>query len=1111
MPVTDKVFLLKTAAGLLLCLQLLASLRLAPEPTSALFPVLASAPEKFLILSRADVSISSFAPDRVRGLSTDKSYQSPTRVTRTRTTDVFIAILLVGLISDKRILCLLLLLIGAKDVTATYTEFAMNYASTTDAFASDVTIWTLSGTLYYVLLINRVVNGVYRIEIYTINTSGTVMFQNIYGCETADNYARSIVNASNGGVLVTGVLRGSCTGYNRPFLTRFSAAGAIEWTQVYYGVVGEGQKTIELSTGGYALSTNNSASIIVTNSDGTAKCHQNLDWAYELNELVEISGVIYVVGTNTSKKKCVVVKVTAATCVTKIYLMATSSSYSYVCYGIKAVSDGNLVIIGRRTPVASTESSMYLAKVNVKGELQWEQTYAAGTINEGRSLIELKNYQLMLAGYTTSAPAGPGGEDAWTVRTDSYGKIEAQSFFGGTDNDRASSIKMSSDGTYCVIAGMYTPPGAPSNAYLIVSGVCPDGQYLLPSPGIGCGNCPTNCDRCKNSTYCQVCASGYSLFYASSTAVSCEAQCPVGYYSSSGVCVVCMSNCADCSDSTTCVICSSGYLLSADSKSCVTTCPNGSYHYCTDSLNTNCLCGWCLTGCKTCDNGLNCTACPDKYYLASLDSLFYACPDGCSVCDDSLACTSCEDGYTLNGNTCEACTDTGCKTCSPKTACTVCKSGQYLDLTSVCVSSCPDGTYVQSSSYCTVCNVLNCAKCSSAGQCDACNCGYTVQASTSNVYSCAASCSTTPRYFTDSSLASGSCVSTICHSCLTGCSACTDGSTCTTCTMGYYLSNTICVSTCPAGTYKGSSVCSSCLTNCVACSSGTTCTTCATGFFRSTSGGTVECTACTSNCDTCVSATTCTKCASTYYYYYNTTSTTGSCGLTCPDYMYPNATTMTCTSCISNCKTCEDMNYCLACNSGLMLYHITPDGDKCSSVCPAGTYISVETSGSVCRPCLENCNSCTNNTKCLNCASSTRYFYSTDDGLLDHCVDKCPGGYYPTTDFTCEPCLDHCELCGTKGHCAQCASGYFLYVVSVDEDKCLSPCNAGYYGDNDTQTCAVCDSYCATCHGAGSTQCDTCNSALAYPMEGTAVSCVTDCDAVSCYLEAGVCKSMRKI
>ena len=200
---------------------------------------------------------------------------------------------------------------------------------------------------------------------------------------------------------------------------------------------------------------------------------------------------------------------------------------------------------------------------------------------------------------------------------------------------------------------------------------------------------------------------------------------------------------------------------------------------------------------------------------------------------------------------CTACT-TPCATCTGATACLTCDGANLLHYgTTTCSNACPDGQYDGGSGKCLQCSVY-CKKCTSLTACSACN-----------------------------SLGG----------------------------VGYYLSGSSCIASCPAGKY---------------------------GQVPS-----YTCTSCDPGCSTCYgpALTQCYSCKNNgtdnHYLEYGTQT----CSTTCPSSQYPDSTTFRCMLCASSCLTCDtNSSNCLTCGlspHGIHLFMVT-GGGQCLMTCPSG-------------------------------------------------------------------------------------------------------------------------------------------------------------------------------
>jgi hypothetical protein len=126
-------------------------------------------------------------------------------------------------------------------------------------------------------------------------------------------------------------------------------------------------------------------------------------------------------------------------------------------------SDSGYVVLGetgsRNGYVGKQKGSidLWMAKVNKKGEYQWERSYGGLLSETGCTLIETPDKGLLIAGATESTDddivSNHGERDVWLLKTDAFGYKQWSKTYGGSEMDGANDIIASWDGCY-IIAGM---------------------------------------------------------------------------------------------------------------------------------------------------------------------------------------------------------------------------------------------------------------------------------------------------------------------------------------------------------------------------------------------------------------------------------------------------------------------------------------------------------------------------------------------------------------------------------------------------------------------------------------------------------------------------------
>jgi hypothetical protein len=116
------------------------------------------------------------------------------------------------------------------------------------------------------------------------------------------------------------------------------------------------------------------------------------------------------------------------------------------CYAAAPSGDGGYVLAGWTDSFGRGEQDMYLAKLNAKGEKEWESVFGGNRDDYCESVCHTRDGGYILSGYTQSF--GAGDYDMYLVKTDSQGRLEWQKTFGGKDYDVCWSVEQTRDGGY---------------------------------------------------------------------------------------------------------------------------------------------------------------------------------------------------------------------------------------------------------------------------------------------------------------------------------------------------------------------------------------------------------------------------------------------------------------------------------------------------------------------------------------------------------------------------------------------------------------------------------------------------------------------------------------
>ncbi|KAF7348623.1 Extracellular matrix protein FRAS1 [Mycena venus] len=432
------------------------------------------------------------------------------------------------------------------------------------------------------------------------------------------------------------------------------------------------------------------------------------------------------------------------------------------------------------------------------------------------------------------------------------------------------------------------------------------------------------------------------------------------------------------------------------------------------------------------------TSAPSTLTLFDIESA--ACSPPCAssgICSAAGTCT-CAPGFT--GPSCETCSPgffgPGCAACP--SGCKTCDDG--ITGTGRCLDTTPTNAPAS-------CNCVN-GVCNANGSCT-CTAGFTTAANGTACSQCA------PGFFLTST---GDC-----SICQIGCTACTDGTgVCTACKSGFTQDANDRTKCNPPPSITSSG------------------TLCPPGAF---SDGT-NCTPCSSSCQTCTAGTSndCVECAAGTYLLNGACVSADANGVCEGSALIADNNKLECDSCGSKCTSCKIPNFssistvnqlqCTGCVPGFFL-----SNGKCVQSCPSGTFVSPQ-DNLTCTACDSSCTTCTgSSTFCLTCASNQL-------ASSGKCVATCPSNTFSSSG-SCLTCHPDCSTCSgaSFNQCTSCPPSRPV----LTNGRCLPTCSKTQFFDPTSSTCLPCDASCSSCSGSGPSQCLACASSSEVLRAGTCV------------------------
>lgn len=262
------------------------------------------------------------------------------------------------------------------------------------------------------------------------------------------------------------------------FLVKTTEDGVVQWqTQYPYGGTGVTKNVVQQTDGFvYVLSRYNLESsgfflykIEASSGDIVGQFDYSFD-AYQGNQLWKLlatqDGGFLVVGDATRQGETTVaggwvVKIDSAGAVEWEMIIENSEEF----YGAAQTSDGFFLVCGRDADTSSGMSDYFLTKIDVSGNVVWENTYGGSSSEDAWAVAELAGGNYVLSGATTShngdVSSNIGMMNIWIVITDTNGNLLSERCISNPEEDNGevflpfteSSIVAEPDGGYVV--GMY--------------------------------------------------------------------------------------------------------------------------------------------------------------------------------------------------------------------------------------------------------------------------------------------------------------------------------------------------------------------------------------------------------------------------------------------------------------------------------------------------------------------------------------------------------------------------------------------------------------------------------------------------------------------------------
>jgi hypothetical protein len=274
-----------------------------------------------------------------------------------------------------------------------------------------------------------------------LDSAGNMLWQKCLG-GTDDDYAKSILQTSAGEFVVTGYSYsndGDVTGHHGTnsyfdyWVVKLDSAGTLQWQTSLGGTSYDEVYAIQqTSDGGYVL-----AGMTCSNDGDMTGHHGGRDyWIVKLDSAGILQWQRSLGGTHDDEA----------------HSIQQTTDGGYIVAGLSYSQDGD--VTGHHGTVLY--SDFWIVKTDSAGNIQWQRSFGGTGDDDAQSIRQTPDGGYITVGLSFSNDGNVTGNhglyDDWIVRMDSVGNLQWQLSLGGTGDDRAFSVQLTSDGGL-VIAG----------------------------------------------------------------------------------------------------------------------------------------------------------------------------------------------------------------------------------------------------------------------------------------------------------------------------------------------------------------------------------------------------------------------------------------------------------------------------------------------------------------------------------------------------------------------------------------------------------------------------------------------------------------------------------
>ncbi len=304
-------------------------------------------------------------------------------------------------------------------------------------------------------------SGKFDAYILKLNSKGNLEWEKTFG-GVNDDMANFVQQTNDGGYIIAGCTNSLGSGKFGTYIFKLNSNGGLEWQKTFHEKdEGRAYSVRQTTDEGYIVAgykrspgLSGEAYILKLNLQGDLEWEKTFGGKYwdEANSIQQTADGGYIVAGYTES-----LGLRGDIYILKLNLEGNlewqktlGGTRADEGYSIQQTADGGYIVAGYTYSFGSGIEDLYVLKLDSEGNLEWQKTFGGNNEEKAYSVQQTKDGGYIVAGYTKSF--GSGESDIYILKLSSYGEIEWQRTFGGNNEDKAYSIQQTKDGGY-IVAG----------------------------------------------------------------------------------------------------------------------------------------------------------------------------------------------------------------------------------------------------------------------------------------------------------------------------------------------------------------------------------------------------------------------------------------------------------------------------------------------------------------------------------------------------------------------------------------------------------------------------------------------------------------------------------